>query len=50
MTPKTCYNHRQRDKQIKRLKREHITYKLENKACHIFYLRQKKVVGGWWTQ
>ena len=34
ITPKTCDNHRLRDKQtefIKRVEREHITYKLENK-------------------
>ena len=33
MTPETCDNHIQRDKQINRLKR---TYKLENKIGDIF--------------
>jgi len=34
MTPKTCDNHRQRDKQINRLKREYIMYELENKTTN----------------
>ena len=34
MTPKTCDNYRQRDKQINRLKREYIMYELENKTTN----------------
>ena len=40
ITSKTCDNHRQGDKQINRLKREH--YKLENKIGEIFKLGQNQ--------
>ena len=43
MTPKTCDNHRQRDKQINRLKREYIMYKLENKTNNKVVLVLKKI-------